>query len=144
MCDIVFSSVLNNEFINKNENTLYISEEQKRICKYKENTKSFIDIVPMTETILLNNNSSTNGRIEIPMKYNEQYNNKLIIQWGRADVVTGDNVINFNSPFLVVIWNLEATPNTNGMTVSVDKIDTSTFKINSSGNGRVFWKAVGI
>lgn len=144
MNDIVFASKLNDEFINKDENTIYISEEQKRICKYKENTKTFIDIVPMSETILFNDNSSTNGRIEIPMKYKDMYDKKLLIQWGLSDVTQGDNIITFNIPFPIVVYNLDATSNTNGIIVSVSKIDTSTFKLNTSGNGRVFWKAIGI
>lgn len=143
MVDVILASILNNEFIDKNENTLYISEEENRICKYKENTKSFVDIVPIAETILLNGNSSINGRIEIPMKYNGVYSRKLIVQWGRTDVAIGDNTINFNTQFPNAIYNVQATPNNSNINVGIDKIDNTTCKINSSGIGRVFWIAIG-
>lgn len=141
MSEIKFVDTFNNEHIDDNDD-LYINKYEKRMCSYNKAKNQFEDIIPKPETIL-KDTSSINGRVEIPMIYRGSHERKLIVQWGRIDVVQGDNTITFNETFPNAIYNLQATPNSSNINVGVEKIDTSTFKINSSNEGRVYWIAIG-
>ena len=142
MSKIKYVDKFSNEFINDNDD-LYVNKQEKRMCSYDKAKKQFDDLLPIAETILLNDTSSINGRVEIPMLYRGSHERKLIIQWGRIDVTTGDNIVQFNESFPNVIYNVQATPRDSNINVGIDKIDTTTCKINSNGSGRVYWIAIG-
>ena len=142
MSKIKYVDKFSNEFINDNDD-LYVNKQEKRMCSYNKAKKQFEDLIPKPETILLNETSSINGRVEIPMLYRGVHERKLIIQWGRTDVTPGDNIVQFNESFPNVVYNLQATPKSSNISVGIDKNDNATCKINSNGSGKVFWFAIG-
>lgn len=142
MSKVKYVDSFSNEFIDDNDD-LYINKNEKRMCDYNKSKKQFEDLIPKPETILLDETSSINGRVEIPMIYKGVHDRKLIIQWGRIDVIVGDNIVQFNESFPNAIYNVQATPNNSNINVGIDKIDNGTCKINSSGSGRIFWVAIG-
>ena len=142
MSKVKYVDSFSNEFINDNED-LYVNKHEKRMCSYNKTKKQFEDLIPKPEMILLNETSSINGRVEIPMLYRGVHERKLIIQWGRIDVTSGDNIVQFNESFPNAIYNVQATPNYSNINVGIDKIDKATCKINSNGSGRVYWIAIG-
>lgn len=142
MSKVKYVDKFSNEFINDNDD-LYVNKQEKRMCSYDKAKKQFDDLLPIAETILLNDTSSINGRVEIPMLYRGSDVRKLIIQWGRIDVTSGDNIVQFNESFSNAIYNVQATPHNFDINVGVDKVDLLTFKIKSSGACRVYWIAIG-
>lgn len=143
MSKVVLTSVLNDvNYLSESEPTIYVAKDEKRIGIVEND--DFIDVVRLASVILNDGNSSINGMVKIPVEYRGVYDRYLIIQWGRSDVVEGDNVVTFNTSFPNAIFNLQATPSSETGFVGVVKDNLSSFTIKSNVATRVFWFAIGL
>lgn len=143
MSKVVLTSVLDDvNYLSESEPTIYVAKDEKRIGIVENG--DFVDVVRLANVILNDGNSSINGMVKIPVEYRGVYDRHLIIQWGRTDVVEGDNVVTFNTSFPNAIFNLQATPSSETGFVGVVKDNLSSFTIKSNVATRVFWFAIGL